>query len=85
MAHLHFELAIEAAAEQGQAHKPQPITLLMPAEVIEQLGLLFSSRWLDFSFEIAPNLLAEPLNTVVVEQIFHAGMTSHFAVAMVTL
>ena len=81
-----LQLPGETTAEEGKAHEPFACLLAMPAEVVLQLCLRLQPQPLDRMGEVLRlELLPEPADALVVDQIFHPRMAACLAVAVVAL
>ena len=79
-------LAAEASAEQGEPHEPEASALAVPAQVILQFAAGFGAQAPDRMAEIvALELVAEPVDAAIVDQVFHAGVAPLHPIAVVPL
>ena len=58
----------------------------MPAQVVEQLGFGFVAETLERSEEVVGfQLIAEPIDTAILQQVFHPGVATNPAVTVIPL
>ena len=78
--------ALQPTTEKRQTDEPQASFLSVPAQVVEQLGFGFVAETLQRSGEVVRlELIAEPGDTAILQQIFHTGMTTDAAIAVIPL
>ena len=81
-----FHLSLQPTTEKRQTDEPQASFLSVPAQVVEQLGFGFVAETLQRSGEVVRlELIAEPGDTAILQQIFHTGMTTDAAIAVIPL
>ena len=81
-----LEISVQAATEQGKSHEPHPCLLAMPAEIVQKLGLGLIAQPLEASLEVGrAQGVAEPLDSLVVQQVLHAGVLAHLPITVIPL